>query len=381
MPHVVSPGKEQFEAEGLLDGLEGERRADRLALLEELAADGVTLEELAEAVAAGRLALLPVERALAGDGPRYTANEVAEEVGLDVETLLRNTAALGLPTPDPDDRVLTDADVDAAERLRDLRDAGLPEEGMLQVARTLGMATSRIAEANRELILKNLVSETDSEHDLAIRLAAAAQRLMPLVGPALVYGMQRHLLEQVRRDVIGDDPAAAGLGAGTVVTVCFADLVGFTKLGERIAVEELGRIAGRLEHLALGAAVSPVRLVKTIGDAAMLVSAEPEALVDAALTLVAAAEAEGEHFPQLRAGLALGPALAQGGDWYGRPVNLASRITDVALPGSVLASAPVKDAVGEGYRSSYAGERRIKGIDGQVKLFRLRRAEPPGEAG
>ena len=69
-----------FEAEGLLDELEGEAREARLALLEELAADGVSLEELREAVAAGRLTLLPVERALAGDGRRYTPREVAEIV-------------------------------------------------------------------------------------------------------------------------------------------------------------------------------------------------------------------------------------------------------------------------------------------------------------
>ena len=57
-----------FEAEGLLDGVDGEARVDRLALLEQLAGEGMPLEELREAVAAGRLTLLPVERALAGDG-------------------------------------------------------------------------------------------------------------------------------------------------------------------------------------------------------------------------------------------------------------------------------------------------------------------------
>ena len=56
----------------------------------------------------------------------------------------------------------------------------------------------------------------------------------------------------------------------------------------------------------------------------------------------------------------------------------ASRITDVARPESVLASKAVRDAVGEnGYRWSHAGARHLKGIEGQVRLFRCRRAKAP----
>jgi adenylate cyclase len=120
----------------------------------------------------------------------------------------------------------------------------------------------------------------------------------------------------------------------------------------------------------------PVRFVKTIGDAAMLVSPEPEALLDATLALVAAADAEGEHFPQLRAGVALGPALARAGDWYGRPVNLASRITTVARPGSVLATRELRDAAAEAYRWSSAGARSFKGISGSTRLYRARLLDP-----
>ena len=101
--------------------------------------------------------------------------------------------------------------------------------------------------------------------------------------------------------------------------MCFADLVGFTRLGEEVAPEELGRLAVRLEALATEVVEPPVKLVKTIGDAAMLASVEPEPLLEAALTLIDAADAEGEDFPQLRAGAALGPALPRAGDWFGRP--------------------------------------------------------------
>jgi adenylate cyclase len=119
-------------------------------------------------------------------------------------------------------------------------------------------------------------------------------------------------------------------------------------------------------------AVPPVRLVKTIGDAAMFVSPEPEPLLDAAIELVGAADAA-DDLPQLRAGVAMGPALNRAGDWYGRPVNLASRVTGIARASSVLATEPVRDAVGDDrYRWSFAGERQLKGLDRPVKVFRAR---------
>ncbi len=364
-----------FEAEGLLDDLEGEAREARRKLLESLAAEGIPLEELREAVAAGRITLLPVERALAGPGRRYTLREVAEEAEVEMDLVQRFTAALGIPAPDPDERRATEADIEAARRVKAFRDAGLPEEGMLQVARTIGMGTARIAEANRELVIRTLMRPGDTERDLALRFAAAAEHMLPLVGPTLVYALQAHMLEQVRRDVIAAADLASGEVAGTVeVAVCFADLVEFTKLGEEVATEELGLVAGRLEEMATEVAEPPVRLVKTIGDAAMLVSTEAEPMVDAALTLVEVAEQASEEFPRLRAGIAFGSALAQAGDYYGRPVNLASRITGIARPGSVLLDSAAKEAAGESFAFSFAGERRLKGFDSRCKLFRARRA-------
>jgi adenylate cyclase len=363
-----------FEAEGLLDGLDGEAREARLKLLSELAEDGFSLEELRDAAAAGRLALLPVERVLTGDGAHYTSREIAEKAGIELEQLQRANAALGISNPDPEESVLGEAELEAAKRLRTFRELGLPEEETLQVARTIGMGTARIAQSNRELFLRTLVEPGDDEYELAQRFEAAAKEMVPLVGPLLAYSLQRHLLEQIRSDVIAASDLAAGeLSTASEVAVAFADLVDFTRLGERIPVEELGRVATRLEELASDVASSPVRLVKLIGDAAMLVSPDPEALAEAALSLVEAAEAEGEEFPLLRAGIAFGPAVGQGGDYYGHPVNLASRITEVARPGSVLAGEEAKEAIGDRFHYSFAGERPLKGIKGRVRLFRVRR--------
>jgi adenylate cyclase len=76
--------------------------------------------------------------------------------------------------------------------------------------------------------------------------------------------------------------------------------------------------------------------------------------------------------------VASGRALSRAGDWYGRPINLASRITAIARPGSVLASADVKAAASDGFAYSFAGERRLKGIQGAVKLYRVRVDTPEG---
>ena len=176
------------------------------------------------------------------------------------------------------------------------------------------------------------------------------------------------------------DLASGEIGGAVELTVCFADLVEFTSLGEEIAPEELGMVAGRLEEMATrgrrgtGAAGEDDR---RRGDAGL--APRPGPLVAAALALIAAAEAEGEQFPLLRAGLASGPTLPQSGDYYGRSVNLASRITGVARPGSVLVDTATREAAGEGFHYSRAGERRLKGIDGRTRLFRVRR-EPKQRA-
>jgi adenylate cyclase len=365
-----------FEAEGLLDGTEGAAREARRELLERLAGEGVPLEELREAVEGGRLTLLPVERALAGDGVRYTPREVAEKVGIDLEILQRTSAAFGVPYPDPDERSVTEADLEAARRVKAFYDAGLPEEGMMQVARTVGMATARIAEANRDLVTRTLMQPGDTERDLALRFAAAAEHMLPLFEPTLSYAFRAHMLEQIRRDVIGAADLAAGeMGTAPELAVCFADLVGFTKLGEQVETEELGLIAGRLDELATAVAEPPVRLVKLIGDAAMLVSADTAAMVEAALRMVEAADEEGDEFPRLRAGIAHGSVHVQAGDYYGRPVNLASRLTGIAKPGSVLLDAAAKEAAGDGFAYSFAGEKRLKGFDSRTKLYRARRGD------
>jgi adenylate cyclase len=361
-----------FEREGLLKGTRGKAREARRELLAELEAEGVALADLRRAVEEDRLVLLPVERLLQGSGPRYTAEEVAEEIGVERDVLQFLRQAIGLPVPEAGEAAFTEQDTDAARRVKSMLDAGLPLDEMLEVTRAMGVAMSQVAAASRTIVGSAVLEPGDTELDAAHRYRDAARALQPLMGPTLEYLFDVHLLSQIRNDAVGQSELAAGRPTSEEITVSFADLVGFTRFGERLDPTDLGALVGRLGELAGEIAVAPVRLVKMIGDAVMLVSRDNDALLEAALELVARAEAEGEGFPPLRAGLARGSALARAGDWYGRPVNLASRITAIAYPGSVLVSDDVKGASSNGHRWSFAGERRLKGIDGRVRLHRVR---------
>jgi adenylate cyclase len=351
-----------FAAEGLLDGLRDEQRAERLTLLQYLADDGVPLAELRRTTASGTLMFLPAERVISGRA-RYTAAEIAQRGEVAEDFLIAVRRAMGLPIAAPEEAVYTEADLEAVRMRHLAHAAGISDDDILDLMRTLGRGLSQAAETMRTLTMRLVLEPGVSEHDLAQRYAYAASQLSPMLGPLVTNLLNLHLRHMAQSEAIN----AAERSGGQL-----ADLVGFTRLGEEVPPDELGRLAVRLEAIASEVAAPPVRLIKTIGDAAMLTSLEPEPLLDAALALLDAAEAEGDDFPQLRAGIALGPALSRAGDWFGRPVNLASRITSIARPGSLLAEREVRESARDAYRWSYAGERRLRGIREPVPLFRAR---------
>jgi adenylate cyclase len=364
-----------FDVEPLLEGTEGDAREGRRRLLEELAADGVAPDELRAAVEEDRLVMIPVERVYSPPGERLAIDQVAERAGVSRSVLERHMRALGLRAPEPGEEVLTERDLEMATLLRQFLDVGLPEEGLLEVTRVIGLAMSQVARAVSQLTADTILREGDSERDVAMRLAEAARGLTPMASEIFDHVFRAHQLELLRSEVVSSTEVAIGRFSGAQeVTVCFADLVGFTSLGERLDPEEYGALTDRLAELVSDLVEPPVRLVKLIGDAAMLSSRETEPLLNAALGLQAAAT-DGEDLPQLRIGVARGPAVARAGDLYGRAVNLASRLTAIARPGSVLCDEATRKDAGDSFEFSFARSRRIKGIDGSVKLFRARPPE------
>lgn len=361
-----------WEAEGLLAGLEGDARASRVRLLDELAGQGVPRDEIRRAWAQGEL-LFTLAGAAIGVLPEYTWEELIERAGAPEEFAQALLQLNGFARPEPGERWFSRHDVDALRRAREFLDAGVPAEDALTLTRVLGRAFAQAAEVMRGMVLKMVHEPGIDERELALRYARLAGEMTPAVEPLLANLLRQHLRQVSYAETM--HAMDAGAPGARPVAVMFADLVGFTRLGEQLSPDELGAVAGRLEDLVVGLVEPPVRFVKTIGDAVMVISPEPAPLLDVALALVGAAEAEGADFPQLRAGLAFGEALSRAGDWFGRPVNLASRVTAVARPGSVLTTPELRDAAPDGYRWSKAGIRSLKGVDEPVPLWRVRRAE------
>jgi adenylate cyclase len=355
------------DLDDLLEGLEGDARDARRRLLDQLREDGCTVEELRQAVAEDRLALLPVDRALAIEG-RYSRRELAEKADVPVEALRVTRAAFGLSSAEDDERIFDDADLEMARNLRAVLDTGMPLERIVELDRVVGRAMMQVAAASRGAVGEGLLRPGLTEYDIAVGAATAARELTPRLATMLGFVYGRHLRELLRSDVISATDIAEGRTPGARdLTVAFADLVGFTRMGEQLGAEELGSVVSQLEDAASDLVERPVVFVKTIGDAVMLVAPTPDPLIDIGLKLVDA------DLPPLRVGLACGTALEKAGDFYGSPVNQASRVTGVARTGSVLTTEAVRETAEQDWSWSFARERRLKGV-GDVKLFRARRA-------
>ena len=360
-----------IEALGLLDGLEGDARRERAELIAWLLDRGFKLEHIRASVAAPLM--LPAFRVLGDDGDFVSAREVCESTGVELELLQRLQRAVGLPCiEDPDAAVLLRADGEAAARAKLFLDMGIHPEDAVAVMRVLVESLDHAAAIMREAGLKAILRPGSTEIELAEGSEQLALQSAPSLGPlmeGLIRMVLRHSFEM--EAVTAAERAAGTLPGARPVTVAFADLAGFTRLGEALPAEELEHVATRLADLAHDVAFAPVRFVKSIGDAVMLVSFEAAPLLSAVLDLAEAAAAN--DLPRLRIGIASGCAVTRAGDWFGSPVNLASRVTGAARPGTVLVAESARDAVANlpGFDWSSAGTRRLKGVSQEVKLFRV----------
>lgn len=364
-----------IEASGLLDGLEGEARTARAELVEWLLDEGFSVDRIKTSFMP---MLLAARRVLGDDGTYVSARETCEKTGIDLDLLQRLQRAMGLPTvDDPDAAVHLRADAEAAAYAQRFIELGIDPDQLVQITRLLADGLSRAAEVMRYAGLATILDPSATELTIAKNAEELVGAAAPLLGPMIqeVLRLQlRHLLET---EAISASELAEGqrLPGARLVSIAFADLVGFTRLGEVVPPQQLERLAHRLADLAHEVAIPPVRFIKTIGDEVMLVSAEPVPLLEAVMTLVEETEGDDEY-PRLRAGMATGLAVSRAGDWFGSPVNLASRVTGTARPGSVLLAESAREAVGDDERFtwSFAGARHLKGISSDVKLFRVRRS-------
>lgn len=361
-----------LQREGLLDAAPGNGDDDdRRELVERLAADGASIEELRDAVTRDRLPLLALQRALSIDGDAdYMLVEIAELSGISVDYLRALRRALGLATVEPREKHGTEADLAAARAVQGFREAGIPDEGLLEIARVLGHGMSLLAATIRRVLAGALTESGDSELEAALRYAEAAERLREELDPLLGYALAVHQREQIGSEVIAWSGEASRFPGSEEVTVCFADLVGFTELGQEISPSDLGHIAGRLSDHTVDCVQPPVRLVKMIGDAALLVSHDSNAILLTALELMETVAADDE-LPELRVGVTRGHAISYGGEWFGTPVNVASKLTAAARAGHVVATSTVRHDAAPGLRWSRPHRRRLPGVRRTLELFEV----------
>lgn len=314
---------------------------DQTTMRDALTAAGVGEGEIAAAEDVGTLELLAIERLVIADEPRYTADEVAAEVGIDVELLTLVWRALGFPDPQPDDVHFTEFDVTTLRPTAEMIGDGVVEPDMvLQMTRVIGSSLSRVAAAQvgalmeRREQLAEAADGLNPDEPFDVR-AGLLLETMPAI---MDYVWRRHLQGEARRRLVhlidGDDDATR--------TVGFADLVGFTAVSQQVPDRKLAAIVDRFEALAFDTvAKHGGRVIKMIGDEVMFVVDEPEAGVEIGLALAETYHDEAS-LSDVRVGLATGPVLEREGDLFGPTVNLASRIAGIAYPGGVVVSESVQ---------------------------------------
>lgn len=273
-----------------------------------------------------------LERILLGGKRRYTRLQVAEKAGVPPERTQKLWRALGFATAADDEVVFTDADVEAVRITDRLVAAGLLDPELeTSVARAVGLHLSRLAEWQADL-LWSLINENPRLATDERRIGRLVAQVLPELERVQNFVWRRHLVAYAGR---GLTPSDEDLESRTEV-VGFVDMVGYTRMTRRIDESELSAVLDRFEELAADViAEHHGRIVKMIGDEVLFVCDSPVDAAEIALTLTERTTEDSE-LPAVRAGMASGRVLNRFGDVYGSVVNLASRLTSIARPGSVL---------------------------------------------
>jgi adenylate cyclase len=268
------------------------------------------------------------------DGPRrYTRLQIAEMAGMPPERTQRLWRALGFADVPDEDPVFTDADVAALGRLEALIESGfVGPETEASIARAMGQSLSRLADWQTDMLADVLAGAAaqDGRDPTPDEAVDAARALLPLLKDLQDYVWRRHLAANADRLL-----AATGGGDRRELAVGFADLVGYTSRSRGMGGRELGAMVEDFESTAAEVIASRSgRVVKTVGDGVLFTAASAVDAAEIALDLPDRWNAEDR--PQLRVGAAYGEVLTRLGDVYSSVVNLASRLTSVANPSTVL---------------------------------------------
>jgi adenylate cyclase len=313
-----------------------------------------------------------LEAILLGGTRKYTRLELAERSGVPLDFSRRLWRAMGFADVADDQRMFTDGDLSALHAFRDLKSAGLiDDETAVTSTRALGQQLSRLADWQVGILTERLaqLDLLDSE-DIAPVVSGIAERVLPELERILVLVWRRQLAVHGPRALA----AATEADAGTL-TVGFADIVNYTRLSRSMRPDALAELLEEFESRAtLLMSQHGGQLIKTLGDEVLFVADEITAAAEIALELVTA-YADDDERPDLRVGLACGDVLSRLGDVYGEPVNIASRLTSLARPGSVLVDRAVAAALtrNAAYEIRFLPRQQVRGYR-HLEAAVLRRA-------
>ena len=313
------------------------------------------------------------------DGPRrYTRLQVAAMAGMPPRRTQRLWRALGFPDAADDDPVFTDADVRALLLLSALIESGFVDpETEASIARAMGQSLSRLADWQTDLLADALTrggAEPGRREVPAEEVVTAARDLFPLLREVQDYVWRRHLAANADRLLT---PAAAA--DRRELAVGFADLVGYTSRSRGMGGRELGAMVEDFESTASEViARHHGRVVKTVGDGVLYTAVSAIDAVEIGLELPEAWQAD--ERPPLRVGASYGTVLTHLGDVYSPVVNLASRLTSLARPGTLLVDRDLARQLRGLPRYRVRPLRRVsvRGYD-QLQPWLVER-RPPGEA-
>ncbi len=291
-----------------------------------------------------------LEAYLLGEEPSLTGEQIAHDVGITHAEAQQRWRSLGFSAVDAEVEAFTHADLEALQLTQRLVDIGLiTSEDESALARTLGRSFARLAEWQMGLLAQIIDLDAMSVEELR----AVMEEVTPTVESLQNYVWRRHTLSAASRLLLagapdvppgdggeeGADDAALGVG--------FADIVNYTRQSRSLTRSEIARMIDGFEDRALEIVTAHRgRVIKSIGDEILFVADDPRDTARIGLELVEEHERDPE-FPELRVGLAWGPALARLGDVLGPVVNVASRLTSTSRPGKVLVDRCLADELAD----------------------------------
>jgi adenylate cyclase len=347
-------------------------------LVARMRARGHSFDAIHAAVDGGLLAFSYLQELFPSLDATHTLEAAVCETGLDPELVETIFTTMGLPASAVER--ISATDMELLRYAAAVLAAGLPLVAFLQLVRVYGHALAQIADAEVRLfhmyVHEPLMRAGVPGVAMADEMQGLAAELLPLASPLMDRVHQRLLAHFVDQDVVGHmeadfDPRERPDLGHLRVAIAFADLAGYTRmteeLGDEHAVGVVERFIGEVEHTL----PDDARIIKTIGDEIMVVSADPGALVDWAVGFQALHATR----PLPRIGIHYGDVLYRDGDYYGREVNQAARVSARAGGGEVLVTRPIVGAAGDHLEFELIGEVRLKGFSGPTELFVARAAE------